>query len=216
MEKVIAHKNFFVLATMNPGGDVGKKELSPALRNRFTEIWVSPVSDLNELEGIVLRRISKLKNAGNINQAYRERLLQIVNAMISFFEWFNELYPGRRLTVRDLIAWVDFLDVMEESLGPEYALLHGIFLVLLDGLSLVAQFSPGTGISERYSNELRERCLSFLLQKLRVDESNLLHSKLSRLENYGWGEFATASSILHIDNPQIDDLFGIDPFYIKK
>lgn len=25
---------------MNPGGDFGKRELSPALRNRFTEIWV--------------------------------------------------------------------------------------------------------------------------------------------------------------------------------
>lgn len=26
---------------MNPGGDYGKKDLSPALRNRFTEIWVN-------------------------------------------------------------------------------------------------------------------------------------------------------------------------------
>ncbi|KAL1318551.1 hypothetical protein AAHE18_15G213600 [Arachis hypogaea] len=210
MEKVTAHSNFFVLATMNPGGDVGKKELSPALRNRFTEIWVPPVSDLNELEGIALRRISKLKNAGNIKEDYRERLLEVVNAMISFFEWFNQIHPSRRLTVRDLISWVDFLDVMEETLGPKYALLHGIFLVLLDGLSL------GTGISERYSKELRERCLSFLLQKLRVDEGNLLHSKLSRMESYGWGEFASTSNILHIDNSQIDALFGIDPFYIKK
>lgn len=25
---------------MNPGSDFGKKELSPALRNRMTEIWV--------------------------------------------------------------------------------------------------------------------------------------------------------------------------------
>lgn len=25
---------------MNPSRDYGKKELSPALRNRFTEIWV--------------------------------------------------------------------------------------------------------------------------------------------------------------------------------
>lgn len=40
------------------------------------------------------------------------------------------------LTVRDLISWVDFFIAMEESLGPEYALLHGVFLVLLDGLSL--------------------------------------------------------------------------------
>lgn len=40
------------------------------------------------------------------------------------------------LTVRDLISWVAFFDVTVERLGPEYALLHGAFLVLLDGLSL--------------------------------------------------------------------------------
>jgi midasin len=38
--KIIGHQNFNVVATMNPSGDYGKKELSPALRNRFTEIWV--------------------------------------------------------------------------------------------------------------------------------------------------------------------------------
>lgn len=56
LEKVTAHSNFFVLATMNPGGDYGKKELSPALCNRFTEIWVPPVNDLDELQGIALKR----------------------------------------------------------------------------------------------------------------------------------------------------------------
>ena len=34
-----AHPLFRLAATMNPGGDFGKKELSAALRNRFTEIW---------------------------------------------------------------------------------------------------------------------------------------------------------------------------------
>ena len=34
---------------MNPGGDYGKKELSPALRNRFTEIWVPAVEAREEL-----------------------------------------------------------------------------------------------------------------------------------------------------------------------
>ena len=38
-----------MLATMNPGGDFGKKELSPALRNRFTEIWVPAVGAKDEL-----------------------------------------------------------------------------------------------------------------------------------------------------------------------
>lgn len=56
MEKVTAHENFLVLATMNPGGDYGKKELSPALRNRFTEIWVPPVSDVDELRDIASNR----------------------------------------------------------------------------------------------------------------------------------------------------------------
>ena len=56
LEKIVAHDKFLLLATMNPGGDFGKKELSPALRNRFTEIWVPPVCDINELRSIALRR----------------------------------------------------------------------------------------------------------------------------------------------------------------
>ncbi len=38
--RIIGHKAFRMVATMNPSGDFGKKELSPALRNRMTEIWV--------------------------------------------------------------------------------------------------------------------------------------------------------------------------------
>jgi midasin len=38
--KIVAEGNFNIVATMNPSGDFGKKELSPALRNRMTEIWV--------------------------------------------------------------------------------------------------------------------------------------------------------------------------------
>jgi midasin len=41
-EAIIIKANplFNIVATMNPSGDFGKKELSPALRNRMTEIWV--------------------------------------------------------------------------------------------------------------------------------------------------------------------------------
>eukprot|EP00976_Prorocentrum_cordatum_P110011 1195120-Prorocentrum_minimum.AAC.4 len=45
------------MATMNPGGDFGKKELSPALRNRFTEIWVPAIADLAELRMVVDRSL---------------------------------------------------------------------------------------------------------------------------------------------------------------
>jgi len=48
-----ASDKFNLLATMNPGGDYGKKELSPALRNRFTEIWVPSVTSQTDLQLIV-------------------------------------------------------------------------------------------------------------------------------------------------------------------
>jgi midasin len=50
---ITAADSFRLIATMNPGGDYGKKELSPALRNRFTEIWVPALDDREDLEFIV-------------------------------------------------------------------------------------------------------------------------------------------------------------------
>ncbi|XP_065628594.1 uncharacterized protein LOC112036220 isoform X2 [Quercus suber] len=108
---------------MNPGGDYGKKELSPALRNRFTEIWVPPVGDLNELKSIVLQRFS------NPNQSH------IVDAMLSFWE---------------------------------------------------------------------------------VETNNLIYTKLSRMENFGWGDLGMTADISCTENMQCDNIFGINPFYIEK
>lgn len=46
-ELVVGAPGFLVLATMNPGGDFGKKELSPALSNRFTQVggWGLSLND---------------------------------------------------------------------------------------------------------------------------------------------------------------------------
>ena len=51
-EEVKAHEKFSIISTMNPSGDFGKRELSPALRNRFTEIWVEPITGRTFLEEI--------------------------------------------------------------------------------------------------------------------------------------------------------------------
>ncbi|KAL0877422.1 hypothetical protein Bca101_027127 [Brassica carinata] len=196
LEEVVADEKFFVLATMNPGGDYGKKELSPALRNRFTEIWVPPITETEELRSIAS---SVLCNSKESN---------IVYPIINFWEWFNGLQSGRTLTVRDLISWVAFVNVIHESVGPAYAILHGAFLVLLDGLSL------GTGLSGRDGKDLREKCFTFLLQQLKVLTGDTFPLDLSRMEQYGWGDAEAicqeSKSVLH------GDKFGIDPFYISK
>ncbi len=53
LSHITAAEAFKLVATMNPGGDYGKKELSPALRNRFTEIWVPSVDDRQDRELII-------------------------------------------------------------------------------------------------------------------------------------------------------------------
>ncbi|KAL0415065.1 UNVERIFIED_CONTAM: Midasin, partial [Sesamum latifolium] len=198
LENVTAHPNFFLLATMNPGGDYGKKELSPALRNRFTEIWVPSVSDIEELKSIALERI------------FNPKLAHVVDAMLNFWEWFNLLQTGRILTVRDLLSWVSFINVVERSLPAESAFIHGAFLVLLDGLSL------GTNIAKGEAAELRKKCLSFLLEKLKECKPNFDPLSLDGLESYGWADPGGLSVVSHADNMDCDSLFGIHPFYIEK
>ncbi|KAL2462441.1 ATPase [Forsythia ovata] len=198
LENIIAHPNFFLLATMNPGGDYGKKELSPALRNRFTEIWVPSVSDADELKSIALERILNPQITG------------IVDPMLNFWEWFNHLQTGRILTVRDLLSWVSFINATEGSLQAEPAFLHGSFLVLLDGLSL------GTNISKSDAAELRMKCLTFLLEKLKEYNHTLDFSNFSSLESYGWANLGSSTVPVSADGMQCDDLFGIHPFYIGR
>ena len=57
-EEIVAAPGFRLVATMNPGGDYGKRELSPALFNRFTTIWVPATSSSEESEAILRSVIS--------------------------------------------------------------------------------------------------------------------------------------------------------------
>ncbi len=76
--QITGAEGFQVLATMNPGGDYGKKELSPALRNRFTEIWVPHVDIRSDLVQI-------------INAQWKDASLAAwTEPIIDFSDWFIE------------------------------------------------------------------------------------------------------------------------------
>ncbi|KAL8480046.1 hypothetical protein ACS0TY_026830 [Phlomoides rotata] len=198
LENITAHPNFFILATMNPGGDYGKKELSPALRNRFTEIWVPSVTDVDELKSIALERILEPK------------LSDIVDVLLNFWEWFNLLQTGRMLTVRDLLSWVSFINLTARNIPAESAFVHGAFLILLDGLNL------GSNISKDEAAELRVKCLSFLVEKLKEKRPSFDPSSVDGLESYGWADPKSSEVLSYDNNMECDNLFGIHPFYIEK
>ncbi|PVH31778.1 hypothetical protein PAHAL_9G230700 [Panicum hallii] len=195
LEKISAHPNFFILATMNPGGDYGKKELSPALRNRFTELWVPAVTDGDELKNITLAKFTKAE------------LSCFGDCIVNFWKWFNQLDIGRTLTIRDLLSWISFINVTEQNLGPQQALIHGLFLILLDGLSL------GVNVSKSEATDMRSTCLSFLLEELQKVEGKNVDSYLNDLNNYGWGENMRKGDT---DHDYLEGHFGISPFYIPK
>jgi midasin len=158
---ISASPNFAILATMNPGGDFGKKELSPALRNRFTEIWVPTIGDREDLQLIVRKAIQND---------------EVVNAITDFWYWWQDtlttvgagasiLSASKRTasSLRDLLGLLQFCTspaVMENIPKIELRILHGVSMIFTDRLG-----------SENF--ELRLKSLEHLAQvfKLSLEES---------------------------------------------
>ncbi|KAJ7797645.1 P-loop containing nucleoside triphosphate hydrolase protein [Mycena olivaceomarginata] len=145
--------SFKLVATMNPGGDYGKKELSPALRNRFTEIWVPPVDNRNDLE-LIVDRMWKF-----------ESLRPYTPKVLDFAEWLSAKVGDRSLmSLRDILAWVVFSNSVhpsgtEEGISPDEVFHHAAHMTFLDGLGSLPQLTA-------YSREAIRRLKNEALIKL--------------------------------------------------
>ena len=105
---VMADPGFQFLATMNPGGDYGKRELSAALRNRLTEIWVPQLAETDDVLPILESKLSP-------------NLRFYAKMMLEFSGWFKCTFLGagaEAVPLRDLITWADFLQ-QSRQLGAE-------------------------------------------------------------------------------------------------
>ncbi|CAE7210763.1 MDN1, partial [Symbiodinium sp. KB8] len=107
---LVAHPSFRIVATMNPGGDVGKRELSPALRSRLTEIWVPPLTTADDVRAVVAdmchdaamaaaRRFLKAspRPAPHFQSALKDRMAELAPAIADLFGWFWAHASGGRL-----------------------------------------------------------------------------------------------------------------------
>ncbi|CAN3361232.1 midasin [Diutina catenulata] len=123
--QVVAHTGFEFLATMNPGGDYGKKELSPALRNRFTEIWVPSMESFEDVAQIVGAKLSTSDP-------------KVTQSIVAFAEWYAMVYGHGNATsgvisLRDILAWVTFIN-NNQNLDQGASLVHGAAMVFIDAL----------------------------------------------------------------------------------
>lgn len=128
-EVIKAADRFRFLATMNPGGDYGKKELSPALRNRLTEIWCPMSRDRQDIIDIADHNLQRKWIVTR-----DDKQLSVAVLIVDFVDWFAASETGRRSTVsiRDILSWVQFINAVQLDTATAYV--HGACLVFLDSL----------------------------------------------------------------------------------
>ncbi|CAG9814425.1 unnamed protein product [Phaedon cochleariae] len=187
-ELIVAHPNFFFIGTMNPGGDFGKKELSPALRNRFTEIWCDTCRHRDDLVAIVERTVKTGVSMGNQEDCSSG----VGNSIMDFVEWFEKMEVGKRFTIsiRDILTWVNFINTCADRMEITEAYIHGAYLTFLDSL--------GSGITSTESSKS--------LDKFKSACHEFLTNQTSKL----------TPSVPHTP-PRVDktdDRFGVKPFFI--
>ena len=177
---VEANDGFQFFATMNPGGDYGKRELSPALRNRFTEIWVPSLSDQEDVLEIVQSKL-------------QPHLKQFSKIVVQFAEWFGSTYrstSAASISVRDVLAWIKFMNGYGDTDGL-IGLVHGAAMVYIDTLGA----NPAALLAIHADSIVQERarCIQQLSTFVEVDVSTLYARPvtfLSTTENISMGDFS--------------------------
>ncbi|XP_076030788.1 midasin isoform X2 [Oratosquilla oratoria] len=201
-EIIVAHDQFRLIGTMNPGGDYGKKELSPALRNRFTEIWCPKVEIGRGASDVISIINHNLQKGIRIDT---ENTKSLGGAMLQFLEHFTSTELGKKctLSIRDLLSWVLFINkVTSDTIGldPGVAFIHGACLVLLDGLG-----SGHTGSGTTAWQDLKKISLKHLTLQVEKMMGKPVRNALLCEEE--------VQNVTFVSN---DKEFGIKPFLIPK
>ncbi|KAG7192420.1 uncharacterized protein KQ657_001821 [Scheffersomyces spartinae] len=149
---IVAKEGFCFFATMNPGGDYGKKELSPALRNRFTEIWVPSMDDFEDVRQIVRSRLTA-------------QAKEVADCIVSFSEWFGNKFGNGHansgiISLRDILAWVEFINSSVDVAGVSASLVQGAAMVFIDALG--TNNTAYLAENEAKLRELKKECVSRL------------------------------------------------------
>jgi len=199
---ITAHSNFRIFATMNPGGDFGKKELSAALRNRFTEIWCPmPSLESQEFEIICHQQL-------NCTDSTLKMIC--VEIITKFLKWLKiqpffskKSLSAGTISIRDLVRWVDFMNKFSHSSSDSQTLLLG----LMHGASLV--FIDALNIDESNSVNPSNQCIEYILEMAQ----NLIDTKLNGKHKFNMKEVFN-SNLCQIENES--SKFKCGPFEICK
>ncbi|MDP8219011.1 MAG: AAA family ATPase, partial [Candidatus Theseobacter exili] len=119
LKKVRVHENFRLFATMNPmegtmGANEGRRALSPALRNRFREVWVPHEKTDKELRQIISKRFEQA-GLEDIATEMKEKILSFYRGYKAVFsETYDEVYYT---SLRDIMRIIKIVSRYTKDLG---------------------------------------------------------------------------------------------------
>ncbi|TNJ30464.1 Midasin [Giardia muris] len=142
-ESIRARTSFKLVATMNPAGDYGKKELSPAMRSRLTELWMPQIRDLAEVTDILQARLAGTR----FEEFALATGLNHIELLTGIFRKLNEASAKGLLgniftiSIRDLLILCEYVSMTNPSTKEELrdVILDAAALALLDGLPIRTQ-----------------------------------------------------------------------------
>lgn len=172
-----AKDGFQFLATMNPAGDYGKKELSAALRNRFTEIWVPSMNGRDDAIEILQAKLCG-------------PAVPFAASVVDFAQWFTMNHRSSRLgsvSIRDLLTCAEFVNVRHETVLKR--ILHGILLVYID---TIGSNASGGSVMVTNAHEERRICLAELGRIFNTDFAvtyDTVPEENDTRTSFGFGDF---------------------------
>lgn len=191
---VKASDGFQFFATMNPGGDFGKKELSPALRNRFTEIWCTAIYSEEDLTKIAV-------NAMNL--AWKDETIEvekIARVVVKTVDVLKKSVEKLNFSIRDVLAWINYITrnytKSDSILTLNDAFYYGAHTIFLDALEMLPyeNFNEIKSVRSKVITQM-EKCIKDIL------DENVNFSLIQPIDEV---------------NVEVNDLkFGISPFYLE-
>ncbi|XP_055345103.1 midasin-like isoform X2 [Paramacrobiotus metropolitanus] len=190
--EVCAAPDFRLVATMNPGGDFGKKELSPALRNRFTEIWCRNLNIPGDLRLVMEQNL--WPEAGIMRGAF-------ITAICEFIEWMVQQNNRLLISTRDVMSLIKFMNAF--VCAPPEGLCRS-----LSGQPHLAYYHGCLTVFHSLHNEMdSERIGQFIGAQFHTDVFAPYFAEL------GIALPLDLSGELLVDK---DEYFGVAPFVVKK
>jgi len=148
LKEIKRNKNFKLIACMNPGTDIGKKELPENLRAKFTEFFINDLEDRVDLLVLVERVLSI-----SFDRETKEKL-------VDFYLWLRkssdkyELEDGYNkrphFSLRNLSRAMSYMNKTVQMYGKLRAVYEGIFIGFGSVLSTKSQEILQTQIEKTF------------------------------------------------------------------